>query len=243
LTETFETWGTDPRPAEPTGDEVARRLTASRGFIGLGVAIVGVIVASGLVAIPFALAGADLDGGGFVIVGTIVQDLVMIAAAYFVTADLGSPTPRTFGLRPFKSSAFGWMFVALVTYLILTSIYTVLVDPPSEQLPSGLEDADQNLLVAIATGMLLVAVAPLAEEIFFRGFLYQAFRNSYGVLPGALLSAVIFGAIHFEFFKLVQLAILGVILALLFEKTQSLWPPIMLHALNNSLAYVYLLSQ
>jgi uncharacterized protein len=243
LTETFETWGTDPRPAEPTGDEVARRLTASKGFIGLGVGIVGVIVASGLVAIPFALAGADLDGGGFIIVGTIVQDLVMIAAAYFVTADLGSPNARTFGLRPFKSSAFGWIFAALVTYLILTSIYTVLVDPPSEQLPSGLEDADQNLLVAIATGMLLIAVAPLAEEIFFRGFLYQAFRNSFGVLPGALISAVIFGAIHFEFFKLVQLAILGVILALLFEKTQSLWSPIMLHALNNSLAFAYLMSQ
>jgi uncharacterized protein len=243
LTETFEPWGTDPRPAEPTGDEVARRLKASKGFIGFGVGIVGVIVASGIVAIPFALAGADLDGGGFIIVGTVVQDLVMIGAAYFVTADLGRPTAGTFGLRPFKSSAFGWIFAALMAYLVLTSIYTVLVDPPSEQLPSGLEDADQNLLVALATGMLLIAVAPLAEEIFFRGFLYQAFRNSFGVLPGALLSAVIFGAIHFEFFKLVQLAILGVILALLFEKTRSLWSPIILHALNNTLAFVYLLSQ
>jgi membrane protease YdiL (CAAX protease family) len=243
LTETFETWGTGPRPPEPTGDDVGRRLTASKGFIGFGVGIVGVIVASGIVAIPFALAGADLDSGGFIIVGTIVQDLVMIAAAYFVTADLGSPSARTFGLRPFKSSAFGWMFVALVAYLVLTSIYTVLVDPPSEQLPNGLEDADQNLLLALATGMLLIVVAPLAEEVFFRGFLYQAFRNSFGVLPGALLSGLLFGAIHLQFFKLVQLAILGVILALLFEKTRSLWPPIILHAVNNSLAFAYLLSQ
>jgi uncharacterized protein len=243
LTDTFETWGTAPKPAEPTGDEVARRLTAPKGFIGFGVGIVGVIVASGIVAIPFALAGADLDSGGFIIAGTIVQDLVMIAAAYFVTADLGRPTPRTFGLRPFRSSALGWIFAALVAYLVLTSIYTVLVDPPSEQLPTGLEDADQNLLLAVATGMLLIAVAPFAEELFFRGFLYQAFRNSFGVLPGALLSAVIFGAIHLEFFKLVQLAILGLILALLFEKTKSLWPPIILHAVNNSLAFAYLMSQ
>jgi membrane protease YdiL (CAAX protease family) len=243
LTETFETWGTDPRPPEPTGDDVGRRLTASKGFIGIGVGIVAVIVASGIVAIPFALAGAGVDSGGFIIVGTIVQDLMMIAAAYFVTADLGRPTARTFGLRPFKSSAFGWIFAALVAYLVLTSIYTVLVDPPSEQLPSGLEDADQNVLLAVATGMLLIVVAPLAEEVFFRGFLYQAFRNSFGVLPGALLSALIFGAIHLEFFKLVQLAILGVILALLFEKTRSLWSPITLHAVNNTLAYIYLLSQ
>ena len=243
MTETFETWGTGPRPPEPTGDELGRRLTAWKGVIGFAVAVVAIIVASGIVAIPFALAGADLDSGGFIIVGTIVQDLMMIVAAYFVTADLGRPTARTFGLRPFKSSAFGWIFVALVAYLVLTSIYTVLVDPPSEQLPNGLEDADQNLLLAIATGTLLIVVAPFAEELFFRGFLYQAFRNSFGVLPGALLSAVIFGAIHLEFFKLVQLAILGVILALLFEKTKSLWSPIMLHALNNTLAYIYLLSQ
>ena len=243
MTDSFETWGIDPRSAEPTGDEVARRLTASKGLIGFVVGIVGVIVASGIVAIPFAVAGADLDSGGFIIVGTIAQDLVIIAAAYFVTADLGHPTARTFGLRPFKSSALGWIFAALVAYLVLTSIYTVLVDPPSEQLPSGLEDADQSLLVAVATGMLLIVVAPLAEEIFFRGFLYQAFRNSFGVLPGALLSALIFGAIHFEFFKLVQLAILGLILALLFEKTKSLWPPIILHALNNTLAFAYLISQ
>lgn len=211
--------------------------------MGFAVGIVGVIVASGIVAIPFALAGADLDSGGFIIVGTIVQDLVMIAAAYFVTADLGRPTARTFGLRPFRSSALGWIFAALVAYLVLTSIYTVLVDPPSEQLPSGLEDADKDVLVALATGMLLILVAPFAEELFFRGFLYQAFRNSFGVLPGALLSAAIFGAIHLEFFKLVQLAILGVILALLFEKTGSLWSPIILHAVNNTLAYIYLLSQ
>ena len=45
------------------------------------------------------------------------------------------------------------------------------------------------------TSMLLIVVAPFAEEFFFRGFLYRAFRNSFGVLPGALLSAVIFGAI------------------------------------------------
>ena len=233
-----------PEPGDQrTDDDPARRLTAVKGLTGLLVGIAAVLVTSGLLAIPFALAGADLDSGAFIIVGTIVQDLVMIAVAYFVTADLGSPTPRTFGLRPFRSSALGWVFAAFAAYLVLTSIYAVLVDPPSEQLPSGLESADQDVLLAIATGMLLIVVAPVAEEIFFRGFLYQAFRNSFGVLGGALLSGVIFGGIHFELFKLVQLGMLGVILALLFEKTRSLWPPIILHAVNNALAFAVLMSE
>jgi membrane protease YdiL (CAAX protease family) len=228
---------------ETRGEDVGRRLTARKAVVGMAVAVVAVILASVLLAIPFAVAGADLDGGPFVIAGTIVQDLVVIAVAWFVAADLGRPDARTFGLRPFRASAIGWIFVALVAYLVLTSIYTVLVDPPSEQLPSGLEDADTDLGLALATGLLLIGIAPIAEEVFFRGFLYQAFRNSYGVLPGALLSGLIFGAIHGEFFKLVQLAVLGVILALLFEKTRSLWPPIILHAVNNSLAFAYLMSQ
>jgi len=228
---------------ETRGEDVGRRLTARKAVAGLGVAVVAVVIASALLAIPFAVAGADLDGGAFVITGTIVQDLVVITVAWFLAADLGRPDARTFGLRPFRASALGWTFLALVAYLVLTSIYTVLVDPPSEQLPSGLADADTDLALALATGLLLIGIAPLAEEVFFRGFLYQAFRNSFGVLPGAVLSGLIFGAIHLEFFKLVQLAVLGVILALLFEKTRSLWPPIILHAVNNSLAFAYLMSQ
>jgi len=228
---------------ETRGEEVGRRLTARKAVAGLGVAVVAVVIASALLAIPFALAGADLDSGAFIIAGTIVQDLVVITVAWFLAADLGRPDARTFGLRPFRASALGWTFLALVAYLVLTSIYTLLVDPPSEQLPSGLEDADTDLVLALATGLLLIGIAPLAEEVFFRGFLYQAFRNSFGVLPGAVLSGLIFGAIHLEFFKLVQLAVLGVILALLFEKTRSLWPPIILHAVNNSLAFAYLMSQ
>jgi len=234
---------TEPPETRPAGEEVGRRLNARKAVAGLGVAVVAVVIASALLAIPFAVAGADLDGGAFVITGTIVQDLVVITVAWFLAADLGRPDARTFGLRPFRASALGWTFLALVAYLVLTSIYTVLVDPPSEQLPSGLEDADTDLALALATGLLLIGIAPVAEEVFFRGFLYQAFRNSFGVLPGAVLSGLIFGAIHLEFFKLVQLAVLGVILALLFEKTRSLWPPIILHAVNNSLAFAYLMSQ
>ena len=84
----------------------------------------------------------------------------------------------------------------------------MIFNPPEEELPKEL-GADEGVGLAIATGILLIVVAPVAEEIFFRGFLYQAFRNSFGVWPGAILSGLVFGVIHFEFFKLVQLAILG----------------------------------
>ena len=77
-------------------------------------------------------------------------------------------------------------------------------------------------------------MAPVVEEFFFRGFLYQSLRNSWGVVAGrARQRPAIFGAIHLELDNFVPLAILGMALALLFEKTGSLWPCIMLHALTT----------
>jgi membrane protease YdiL (CAAX protease family) len=218
-----------------------RRLTAAKGLIGFLVAIVATFFLAAIVGVIFAAAGADLDDRGFIFFGTVIQDGALIAAAYFIMADLGRPSARTFGLRSFRRSAFGWLALAFVSYYALAIAYALIFNPPEEELPKEL-GAEESVGLAIATGVLLIAVAPVAEELFFRGFLYQAFRNSFGVWPGAILSGLVFGVIHFEFFKLVQLATLGVILALLFERTRSLWPPIMLHAINNTLAFIYLMA-
>ncbi|HZO60878.1 MAG TPA: type II CAAX endopeptidase family protein [Solirubrobacterales bacterium] len=239
--------GHDPQdfsglPSPPPGElPPERRLTASKGLIGFLLAIVATFFLAGIAGAGIAIAGGDLDGRGFIFVGTLIQDGALIAAAFFITADLGRTTGRTFGLRPFQRSAFKWLVAAFFAYYALAIVYALIFSPPEEELPKEL-GAEDSVGLAIATGVLLIAIAPIAEEVFFRGFLYQSFRNSFGVWPGAILSGLVFGVIHLEFFKLVQLAILGVILALLFEKTRSLWPPIMLHAINNTLAFIYLMS-
>jgi uncharacterized protein len=227
--------------AEETQLPPERRLTWSKGVIGFLVAIAATFFLAAIAGIGVAAAGGDLDDRGFIFVGTLIQDAALIAAAVFITADYGRVSPRTFGLVPFGRSAFKWLVAAFFAYYALAIVYALIFSPPEEELPKEL-GAEDSVGLAIATGVLLIAVAPVAEELFFRGFLYQAFRNSFGIWPGAILSGLVFGVIHFEFFKLVQLAILGVILALLFEKTQSLWPPIMLHAINNTLAFIYLMS-
>jgi membrane protease YdiL (CAAX protease family) len=87
----------------------------------------------------------------------------------------------------------------------------------------------------------VIGVAPPVEEFFFRGFLYQSLRTRLGVLGGAVVSGLIFGAIHFKPEFLIPLASLGFLLAWLFEKTGSLWPCIAVHAINNTLAFAVLL--
>jgi membrane protease YdiL (CAAX protease family) len=88
-------------------------------------------------------------------------------------------------------------------------------------------------------------IAPFVEEIFFRGFLFQGFRQQYGWLPAILLSSAIFGAAHLDPVSFIPTFILGCVLAYMYHRSNSLWPGILFHAAINSvsLCAVYVISQ
>jgi membrane protease YdiL (CAAX protease family) len=97
-----------------------------------------------------------------------------------------------------------------------------------------------KLAWAIAAAVLIVAAAPLSEEIFFRGFMYAGLRRRLPIWAAALISGAVFGLLHYtdpdSIGVVPQLAVLGVLLAWLYERTGSLWPPILLHVVNNGIA-------
>ena len=76
--------------------------------------------------------------------------------------------------------------------------------------------------------------APLVEEIFFRGFLFQGFRARYGWTTAMLLSAAVFAVAHLDFVVLIPTFILGCLLAYVYHRSNSIWPSIILHFLVNS---------
>ncbi len=78
-----------------------------------------------------------------------------------------------------------------------------------------------------------VAVAPVGEEWIFRGTLYPALRASGGVVPAAIASGLFFGAIHMTPGYTLPLTILGIVLALVYERTGTLVAPMALHAAQN----------
>ena len=81
-------------------------------------------------------------------------------------------------------------------------------------------------------------IAPLAEEIFFRGFLHAGLRSRWGVPLGALLSSLIFGLVHFAPGVFLGIFLMGLVLAYLYERSGSLWPCILLHGAINSLGFI-----
>ncbi|MGE5598377.1 MAG: lysostaphin resistance A-like protein [Bacteroidota bacterium] len=90
----------------------------------------------------------------------------------------------------------------------------------------------------LAVFFLVVAVvAPLWEEIFFRGLVYVIFRRAVGIAAGAVLSGFLFALLHAEPMLLrLPICLLGVGLALFYEASGSLYPPMIAHGVSNILS-------
>jgi|1186.fasta_scaffold55538_1 membrane protease YdiL (CAAX protease family) len=207
------------------------------GFAG---ALFGALVL-GVIAVAF---GADFGDqpASVQILATIVQDLCLIASAILFARISGSVSPADFGLRPTRlRSAIGWAVLTWASFYVFTAAFVALVgaSPNDDQLPKEL-GVDDSTVAMLAVAFLVAVVAPVAEEFFFRGFFFTALKNWRGLWPAAILTGLVFGAIHgssADVAFLLPLAFFGFSLCLLYEKTGSLYPGIAVHCANNSIAF------
>lgn len=84
----------------------------------------------------------------------------------------------------------------------------------------------------VLAGFAACVAAPVAEEVFFRGFLYRCLRNRFSIVPACLFVAVMFGLVHTQYPLAGKLAVasFSVITCLLYERTGSLLPGIAIHS-------------
>lgn len=79
-----------------------------------------------------------------------------------------------------------------------------------------------------------VIVAPLCEEIVFRGYFYPVLKRFSGAWPAAICSAIVFSAAHGQLNALLPLCVFGLLLVFIYEKTGSIWAPMAVHCCFNS---------
>ena len=92
-----------------------------------------------------------------------------------------------------------------------------------------------GLLLALLAGGL---VAPIAEEAFFRGYVFAGLRQHFGLLPAIVLSSGTFALVHILPTSWPPIFVLGVLFALLYEQTGSIWPAVIVHGIINTLAFL-----
>lgn len=100
---------------------------------------------------------------------------------------------------------------------------------------------EKSLFILVSLIFFGIIIAPVIEEIMFRGFLQPALKNSFGRRYAVVVSASLFAAVHMDIFAFFQIFILGMLLGYLYEKTQTLIASIVVHVLHNSLTLVFLL--
>jgi len=192
-----------------------------------------------------ALAGPVLllDSADFPFLATVGEGLfgvTLLGFSYLLMSRFGGrPSAADLGLRATPSrAAVGWVLVARIAFGIFAVIYINAVGGVTSNIPiRPLGDVDT--LAALDLAIAVVVLAPLLEELFFRGFMYGSLRGKLPVFWAALVSAALFGAVHPLYggvaWNLVPvLALAGIAMCLLYERTGSLWPAIAFHFVMNA---------
>lgn len=180
------------------------------------------------------------------LVSLIPQGLLFVGVPIAIAAKRVSSRPwRVVGYVPFKPSDLWLVAAAMGVQIAVTVAFTALFFTPEQD--TLVEDVDFNetTLAAVATVFLIVIAAPITEETLFRGLFFGALRTRAPFWAAAGASGVLFGAVHLASGDAAVaglLALFGVILAWLYERTGSLGPPIVLHMVNNGIAIIPLLS-
>lgn len=154
------------------------------------------------------------------------------------------------GWRMLGIRAVNWQWIAVVPILFafLTFAYVVMLRGmvailgPTTQWPKVLTsttiDATHQPVLDVLIIVTGVILTPLAEELMFRGVLYQALRRRMPASAAALVSAMVFAGMHFTLLLFIPLTVLGILLAWLYERSGSLIPCMLVHACNNAIILV-----
>ena len=182
------------------------------------------------------------------IISDIVFDLCFVAAALWLTGWHRRLRAADFGYRRIRPvTGIVAVVVGAIAYYAVTAIYAAIVKTnQTDKLPSDL-GVTHSTAALIAASVFVCAIAPMAEEFFFRGFLFGTLRNiplrigryDGGPWGASVLVALLFGLAHLgsaPAVYLIPLAFLGFVLCLIRWRTRSLYPCMALHSANNVLA-------
>jgi uncharacterized protein len=181
-------------------------------------------------------------------INNFLFDGSFVLAALYFTVVRGSKGRIDFGYRRIAwTTGVGAVVLAGVGYYVVSLIYQAIAGVHgTDRLPSDL-GVGRSAWADGAVALSVCAVAPMAEEFFFRGFLFGVLRRmrirlgkrELGPWVAAAVVGVLFGLAHYDSAQpqfLVPLGFLGFVLCILRWRTGSLYPCMALHAINNSVA-------
>jgi membrane protease YdiL (CAAX protease family) len=206
---------------------------------GLAFGLLSVSILAGIVS----AAGVHTDGRspGLTAAGTVIVDVSVVVATLLFAGLVARPRPWQLGMRgaPLKFTA-AIAAMGIVAFFLFSLVYAALVRPDEPQKVVDDLGADTNTLLLVSGALVVIVVAPVCEEVFFRGFLYRVLRLRMSFWLAALIDGLLFGLVHASSTSLAALpilAFLGLVFCYVYERTGTLFATIAMHALNNTISY------
>lgn len=140
-------------------------------------------------------------------------------------------SPKTVGCL--AALAFFAQFVCSIVMAVIAFVFPEIF----KDYEKLMEGVDINVLPAWATLFIVAVWAPLAEEIVFRAMIFRTLRKGFAFWPAAVLSGIAFGVYHMNVIQGVYASLLGILLAYIYEKTNSLLGVYLFHLSFNLMNY------
>lgn len=187
--------------------------------------------------------GLSLDENTRLFILQGISELATVLLLWLIMKKLYRTDLKSIGLGRLQPGLLGWSVLAFPLYLIASTFFSNIVAHLFginllQQQDIGY--SNPNSFELTLTFIALVMLAPFVEETLFRGFLFKAFRRTFGFWTGAIAVSLLFAVAHGQANVGIDVFVLSMFLCYLREKTDSLWPSIALHALKNLVAFIFL---
>jgi membrane protease YdiL (CAAX protease family) len=243
-------WPEDAASGGPDGADARGSFPVPWSILDAVGIVLWTLIAQLVVGVPLSALGFDASTPMQIGVALLAVEAVTLVGIFGWLAARGLITWRILGpVRPrWRHLALG-AGVGIAGFFIATVIPELIRQalgippPPRQQILEFVAGGQRGIWLVVVT---VVVVAPVVEEVVFRGLLFQVLRRRLGLWVGIALSSVTFAIVHLELLdrplSLGALLVLGAWLAAAFHRTGSLVVPITAHALFNGVAVAATLS-
>jgi len=182
-----------------------------------------------------------LINNGFVLsIGSVATTFVCVPLIFLIIKLKHGVTIRDYlGIRFIKIKAFFPWAAMIVLFLICYDLFTHAIGRPI--VPEFMITAYKTAKVQPLFWTALIVMAPISEEIFFRGFLFKGFQSTFLKTTGTvLLTSLLWAVIHtqYDYYDITAIFIMGVILGVARIKSKSILTTIYLHGFMNLVATI-----
>lgn len=210
-------------------------------WLGVLAALILTAIAYGIAyAVLFTLEDPNVDL--WVAVFSALLELLLVVPVWWVVRHKYHVSwAKALNFRRFKPYWLGLMVAFFFAYNVFNVIYSLLLTGAGMEIDRDIGPTLEQLSSPWPLTFSIVILAPLAEEIFFRGFIFNGLRARMNWWWAAIISAALFAGAHLDLLFLLPAFLIGFLFALLYQKTNSIWPGIIVHFTVNGLAMLFTL--